>query len=73
MNEIVTETKDLADGCSRQGDRHLSHDKTVSVDDLAAKTIGITSLDKYFYKCIHQLSADIENEVYKTKDTKRLK
>ena len=43
----------------------------MSVDDPAAKTVGTTSSDKYFYKCIHQLTADIENEVYKTKDTKK--
>ena len=71
VNEIVIETKDLPDGRPGQGDRYLSDDEIVSVDDPASKTVGTTSSDKYFYRCIHQLSTDIENEVYKTKETKK--
>ena len=73
VQELCIENKDCDFTRPGQGDGEIGTDNEVDLDDDAAVTDGSTGADTYFAKCIHQLSADIEGKVYKTKITKKLK
>ena len=72
VQEIVLEHKDCEDTGPGQGDGALEiDDDLVTLDDPRALHDGTTTAAMYFNQCVYQLSADIENESYKGKDTQK--
>ena len=69
VQELCIENKDCDFTRPGQGAGEIGTDDEVDLDDDAAATDGSAGANRYFAKCIHQLSADIEGEVYKTKIT----
>lgn len=70
LNKILIENKDCQQERPGKGDGDISSVETLCADDLLATHDGTTGAVEYFYQCIHQLNANIENESYKKKSDK---
>lgn len=70
LNEILIENKDCQLEWPGKGDRDIGSQDTLCADDPIATHDGTKGAVKYFYQCIHQLNADIENKSYKKKTDK---
>ena len=70
LNKILIENKDCQLERPGKGDGDIGSQDTLCADDPIATHDGTTGAVEYFYQCIHQLNADIENELYKKKTDK---